>query len=81
MCKSDLHRNVPVVNVELEINGERLAERAAAIPGEDLDWTVLYSVNLQTPENIDRLIKTMAQSRAMTEDQKRYILHHWKKEH
>ena len=43
------HKDVPISNVVFDIDGELIPDKAIALPGEDLKWTMLFSVRMRDP--------------------------------
>ena len=71
--RGQVHREVPIVNITLEINGDTLTEKAGALPGEDLDWTAVYSARTRNKTNMERFQKAMILRQSMADDQIRFI--------
>ena len=71
--RGQIHREVPIVNITLEINGETLTEKAGALLGEDLDWTAVYSARTRNNTNMERFQKAMILRESMADDQIRFI--------
>ena len=71
--KGQVYKDVPVVKVTFNIDDECIPETALALPGEELEWTAVFSAKVRDKKNRDRFIRVMEKRDTLTEEQTRFL--------